>query len=100
MKFGFSFLLLLAAFLPGLAAEQAWLSDLDLTKVRQGWGKALANKTVTDRPLALAGQTYDHGVGTHAPSVMFVALDGKVERFTALCGVDDHAGGRGGSVVF
>jgi alpha-galactosidase len=76
-------------------AEVASLTDLDLAKMSSGWGQPLADKSVTGKPLSIGGRVFEHGVGTHADSVLYVDLDGKVERFQASVGVDDAAGGRG-----
>ena len=90
----------LGACLAGQAAETVWLSTLDLTLMRQGWGKPQADKSVTGTPLSIGGQKFEHGVGTHASSVFMIDLAGGVERFTALCGVDDNAKDPRASVVF
>lgn len=75
------------------------LASLDLLKVEQGLGYAQPNRTIQGRPFSIAGETYASGLGTHAPSVVRVALDGRGSRFTAKVGVDDEAK-RPGSVVF
>lgn len=80
-------------------ADTVWLAELDLSKMSSGWGRPLANQSVTGKTLAIAGQTFERGVGTHADSMLYVDLDGKVERFQARVGVDDAAGRRG-TVVF
>lgn len=71
------------------------LSAMDLSKMSSGWGKPLVDKSVTNKPISIAGQTFEHGVGTHADSVLYVKLDGKTERFLARIGVDDATNGRG-----
>jgi alpha-galactosidase len=71
------------------------LGELDLTKMSSGWGKPLADKSVTGNAISIGGRTFDHGVGTHAQSVLHVRLDGKAERFRARVGVDDATNGRG-----
>jgi len=76
-------------------ADVAALADLDLTKMSSGWGQPLADKSVTGKPLSIGGKVFERGVGTHADSVLYVDLDGRVERFQASVGVDDAAGGRG-----
>lgn len=91
-------LLALASWQPP-EAEPVWLSTLDLAKVRQGWGTAQADRSVTGKPMTIAGRRFARGVGTHARSVVFVDLNGKAERFIASCGVDDDARGKG-SVLF
>lgn len=95
-------LMLWAAPLAALAGEpqSVWLADLDLTKMSSGWGKAVANHSVTTQELTIAGTKFARGVGTHAESVLNVQLDGAATEFTALVGVDDHAGQGKGAVEF
>jgi alpha-galactosidase len=76
------------------------LSSLDVSHIRQGWGSAQANKSVTKTQLSIGGQKFTSGVGSHARSVILVELGGGSERFTAVCGVDDNAGQGKGSVQF
>lgn len=77
------------------ASEVVRLGQLDLSKMSSGWGKPLADKSVTGKPLSINGRTFEYGVGTHAGSVLHVKLDGKVERFWAFVGIDDATAGRG-----
>ena len=87
----------LAGFSPKCVAAQQTIpmSKLDLTKMRQGWGRPQVDMAVTEKPMSIAGQPFVWGVGTHADSVLHVQLDGKARRFTAAVGVDDAAEGRG-----
>ena len=82
------------------ADETVPLGTLDLAKMKQGWGEAKVNQSVTGVPLTLGGKTFAHGVGTHAASTLYVQLDGKTSRFTATVGVDDSQKGKPGSVEF
>jgi alpha-galactosidase len=68
---------------------------MDLAKMSSGWGRPLVDQSVTGKTISIAGRTFDTGVGTHAGSELHLNLDGKVERFRALVGVDDAAGRRG-----
>ncbi|MBN1422134.1 MAG: NPCBM/NEW2 domain-containing protein [Planctomycetes bacterium] len=77
------------------AEETVPLSSLDLSNMSCGWGRPQIDRSVTEKPMAIAGRAFARGVGTHAPSVLRVDLDGKAKRFTALVGVDDATGGRG-----
>lgn len=90
----FPLLLLVVA---GCAAPQrVSLGDLPLvTSIQQGWGRVQVDRSVEERPLTIAGRTFQRGVGTHAHSVLHLALDGCVERFTAHVGVDDETAGKG-----
>src|SRR5207249_4931649 len=47
---------------------------------------------VSGRPLRLGGETFDKGLGMHAPSSVTYALDGKYRWFEATVGVDARAG--------
>ncbi len=80
------------------AAETVPLSALDLTKMKVGWGKALADKAIEDKPMAIAGRSFERGVGSHAPSVMWVKVN-DAKRFRAWVGVDDETNNKG-SVCF
>ena len=77
------------------AENMVRLGELDVAKMSSGWGKALVDKSVTGKAISIDGQTFDHGVGTHAESALYVKLDGKTERFRAQVGVDDATNGRG-----
>ena len=81
------------------AQERVPLTSLDLTHLRQGWGEPQIDKSIEGKPLTIGGRTFEHGLGSHAASVLRLQLDGGTERFTAWVGVDDETEGRG-SVVF
>ena len=82
------------------ADETVSLGTLDLGKMRQGWGEAKIDKSVTDKPLTIGGKTFAHGVGTHARSVLYVQLNGGTSRFSAQVGIDDSQKGKAASVEF
>lgn len=71
------------------------LSSLDLSKMTVGWGKPIADKSIEGKPLSIANQKFEHGVGSHAGSVMYIDLHGEARRFSAQVGVDDETQGRG-----
>ncbi len=86
-----------------LATQQVksiFLSDLDLTHIRQGWGSAQRNKSVDGNPIRIAGQGFGNGIGTHAVSNIKIALDGRAIAFTAFVGVDDEIPNDNGDVDF
>ncbi|MEW6744189.1 MAG: NPCBM/NEW2 domain-containing protein [Planctomycetota bacterium] len=93
--------LLLILLVPLARAEERAvdLSSLDLSDMRQGWGTAQIDRSVIGRPLAVGGERFEHGLGSHAPGVILLQLGGQCIRFTAQVGVDDETGGRG-SVTF
>lgn len=71
------------------------LSQLDLSQMSQGYGQPVPKKNVIKQPLRIAGKQYQEGVGTHAISALYLALDGQVVRFAAEVGIDESAGRRG-----
>ena len=72
-----------------------WLSSLDLSKMTVGWGKPAADKNIVGKPLSIANQKFEHGVGSHAGSMMYIDLHGEARHFSARVGVDDETQGRG-----
>ena len=88
--------LFLALLLPLAAlhgAETVWLTSLDLAKMTSGWGQAQKDKAVTGQPLSIGGKAFQHGVGTHANSSLWIHLGRGSEQFLANVGVDDAANG-------
>ncbi len=75
------------------AAETVWLDSLDLSKMRQGYGKPQINRSIREQSLRIGGRTFERGVGTHAASAFWVDLAGGTDRFQAFVGVDDAANG-------
>lgn len=84
---------------PLVAGQVHPLDGLELKWVRQGWGRAVAGKAVTGKPMMLGGREQARGLGTHAAGECWLRLEGKGLRFRALVGVDDRANGPG-TVVF
>ncbi len=78
--------------------EKFPLSSLNLRMMSVGFGNVRADVASSGKPITLQGKQYK-GVGTHAESKMLIKLDGKGNRFRALVGVDDAAGGPG-TVMF
>ncbi len=68
------------------------LSELDgLTNITCMPGQTVrANKSTTNNPMTIEGNVYESGVGTHAPSVCVVELNG-AKTFHCIVGVDDGA---------
>lgn len=81
-------------------AASVRLEELDLTAMTAGWGRPQPNLSIVRQPLALGGQKFEHGVGTHADSDVTILLDGKATGFTAKVGVDDGATNVVASVEF
>jgi alpha-galactosidase len=76
--------------LPVNAAETVSLSSLDMSKVQQSWGQPQTDKSVDGHPLAIGGKKFEHGLGTHAVSTLYVDLKGGAQRFTSYAGIDDE----------
>src|SRR6516225_8258425 len=81
-------------------SETLWLSSLEISNVSTGWGKAQADKSITGKPLSVAGRRFEHGLGTHADSTTRISLNGGAQRFSAFVGVDDGAGSSRASISF
>jgi alpha-galactosidase len=92
--------LVAAASASGSAAETVGLQTLDLTPMRQGYGKPQIDRGIREKPLSIAGQQFEHGVGTHASSTLWINLAGGSTRFQAAVGVDDATGNDKASVTF
>jgi hypothetical protein len=70
-------------------SEGVFLDTLEPTSAAQGWGTLQRNRSVTERPIVIAGRRYLRGLGTHSPSRITYALDGNWRRFQAWAGADD-----------
>ena len=88
------FLTACGAALAAANAGTVWLDELDVGKAASGWGPAKRNRSVEGKPLTIAGRTFARGLGTHAPGVFRINLDGAAARFTACVGVDDEVAKR------
>jgi len=79
--------------------KTVWLDELDIALIDQGWGRAIAGKSVEGKPMFLGGKHFERGVGSHAPGALYVSLDGNTRRFQALLGINDSVGHRGSASV-
>jgi alpha-galactosidase len=84
---------------PSARGESFKVETMDLQSMQQGWSEPQVNRSVDGRPIFLDGKRFDRGLGTHAYSVLRLALEGEPDRFTATVGIDDEVGDKG-SVVF
>jgi len=92
--------LLLAALPAGIvSAETVWLDDLDLSVTTQGWGVPQKNQSVGGHALAIGGQKFERGFGTHATSSLRINLASDAKSFAASVGVDDEVNGEAASSV-
>jgi len=100
LRFALALGLSLAALAPQLiSAETVWLDDLNLAASTQGYGEPQKNKSVDGKPLAIGGQAFTRGFGTHAESKLRVNLDGGAQSFSASVGVDDDVVGNAAASV-
>ncbi|WP_353565621.1 glycoside hydrolase family 97 catalytic domain-containing protein [Haloferula sargassicola] len=81
------------------AAESYRLDELDLGDATTGFGWIQKNRAVSEKPLTIGGQKFEHGIGAHAPSEIGFRLDGGRASFRAMVGADDGADEQG-SMVF
>lgn len=77
-----------------------WLETLDLNNMTSGYNRPNARKSIDGNPLRLDGVTYNHGIGTHANSVLNVDLKGAVDRFLCAVGLDDEGKNNAAKVTF
>jgi alpha-galactosidase len=72
-------------------AETIWLSALDLSKakvtdkIRPG-----IDKTIDGKALTINKQTYARGICVNGFTILYVQLNGKCEKFSAVLGIDDE----------
>lgn len=65
------------------AGDSISLACLDLSKVNQAYGEAVAGKSVYGENALVGKQMFTDVIGTHAPSAMKIDLHGKATRFSA-----------------
>lgn len=94
MRFWISCVAVIAGTFSLASADTIPLSKLDLSMMSAGWGKPLAGKAATDKPMRIGDREFVDGVGTHAYSEMYIDLAGRGERFQAQVGVDGGSGPR------
>lgn len=85
--------------------EPVYLSDLNPTSSRNGWGPVEKDRSNGENlagdggRLTLNGRGYDKGLGVHEGSSITYTIPAGANRFRADIGIDDEVG-NGGSVVF
>jgi alpha-galactosidase len=87
--------------LVGISAGAATirLDQLEIQNTDQDWGQPHANQSVNGNPLSIGGKPFEHGLGTHAISTLYVTLNGAT-RFSASVGVDSEVTSREASIEF
>ena len=67
-----------------------YVSDLPIVRGTTGLGdQPKLNRSITDKPISVAGRVYEQGVGVHAYSELEYELQPEYRRFVAVVGVDD-----------
>ena len=72
------------------AENRVWIEDLDRALMTCGYKTPLVARSIEGGLLSVGGKAYEHGLGTHAPSVLPVPLGGNALRFHAKVGLDDE----------
>ncbi len=70
--------------------DGVYLDRLEPASVSQGWGQLQRNQSVWEKPMVVGGTPFTRGLGTHAPSKLVYALDGKYRRFQSWAGADGN----------
>ncbi|WP_345170482.1 NPCBM/NEW2 domain-containing protein, partial [Algibacter aquimarinus] len=69
------------------------LSDLDWIAAQQEYLTPARNTNISGGPMVINGQTFNHGIGSHAQSEIVYDISGSnYQNFKAYIGVDDSQG--------
>lgn len=71
------------------SAPTIHLGDLKATRVQNGWGQPVPEKSIGGGALLIEGKTYDNGIGAHANAISVYDIPQKATRFVAVVGIDD-----------
>ncbi len=101
-RFSFCTGLLFVLVLAGVKINAATvrLDDLDVSPTIQGWGDPHKNQSIDGHRLSIGGQSFEHGLGTHADSILYINLKNAAQTFSASVGVDDEVSKSSASVEF
>jgi alpha-galactosidase len=88
-------------FLLGLTAgaETIRLDQMDISSTDQGWGDPHRNRSVEGHSLKIGETRFEHGLGTHAVSTLYVAVNGATQ-FSGSVGVDAEVTSQAASIEF
>ena len=80
-----------------------FLSDLTPADYKfEPWGVTRwlwrRDRSAANRPLRIAGQPYERGIGMHSKATLTYVLDGQFTHLAAVIGIDDDARPRGNAV--
>jgi hypothetical protein len=65
-----------------------YLDSLKPVSAVQGWGKLQLNQSVWEKPMMIGSQSFQRGLGTHAPARIVYDIPAGFKRFTAMAGAD------------
>ncbi|HEY4415068.1 MAG TPA: NPCBM/NEW2 domain-containing protein [Verrucomicrobiae bacterium] len=85
-------LLLNVALMEAFSAQPVWLDSLNISTATQGWGEPHKNQSVEGHTLTIGGKQFKRGLGTHAESMLYLALNREALNFAANVGIDDEVG--------
>lgn len=81
-------------------SETTELSSLELTGIKQGYSEPQADASIVGTPITIAGQNFERGVGTHAPSTWTLPLQKQGRRLVGHVGLTDSPGNEIGTCEF
>ncbi|MFA0964386.1 NPCBM/NEW2 domain-containing protein [Roseivirga sp. BDSF3-8] len=78
------------------------LTSLEWESATAGWQKTQKNRSITGNTLTVNGVEYEHGIGTHARSIIAYKIPENTIRFRVLAGLDSVglAQGCGSTIEF
>ena len=65
-----------------------YLDELEFEEILDPYGPPFRKKSFAKEMININGNEFDRGLGVHAPSHLYIDLDGKAERFEAVIGMD------------
>ena len=72
------------------------LSDLDWKSATCGWRSVQRNRSVNGTPMRIGERRFEHGIGSHAPSVIEYEVPEGYDTFLATAGLDHSGTSQGG----
>jgi hypothetical protein len=91
--------------IPTITGPTTYLSDMEWVSATGGWGPVEHDMSNGERApgdgetITINGQTFEKGIGAHAPSSIVYRLGGTCTAFLADVGIDDEIANQG-SVIF
>jgi alpha-galactosidase len=79
--------------------ETIRLDQLNIGNTEQDWGQPHANQSVDGNALSIGGTPFEHGLGTHANSSLYITVNGAT-RFSGSAGMDGEVANTDAGVEF